>query len=208
MLFPNSEVRMRKLDKAIIGGSALVGGTVVLVTKLGASLVVLAGIVAYWFGLSINEASITTKELLALGASSGVLGGFIFKEWSKFKNRKLKFMKALADNLYFKNLDNNSGVFHHLIDSAEEEECKEAILAYYFLLILGKPSTSEQLDSQVEQWFSKKFDFQIDFEIEDALEKLTRFGIVIFENGLYQAISIPKAQAELDAKWDAIFSLD
>jgi hypothetical protein len=27
MLFPNSEVRMRALDKAIIGGSALVGGT-------------------------------------------------------------------------------------------------------------------------------------------------------------------------------------
>ena len=37
-------------------------------------------------------------------------------------------MKALSDNLYFKNLDNNAGVFHHLIDAAEEEEVKEAIV--------------------------------------------------------------------------------
>ena len=34
MLFPNSEVRMRPIDKAVIGASAVVGGAVVLVTKL------------------------------------------------------------------------------------------------------------------------------------------------------------------------------
>jgi hypothetical protein len=59
--------------------------------------------------------------------------GVIFKQWSTFKNCKLRFMKALADNLYFKNLNNNDVVFHRLIDSAEEE-CKEAILAYYLLV--------------------------------------------------------------------------
>ena len=47
-------------------------------------------------------------------------------------------MKALADSLYFKNLDNNAGVFHHLVDAAEEEEFKEAVLAYYFLLTAEK----------------------------------------------------------------------
>ena len=48
-------------------------------------------------------------------------------------------MKALSDNLYFKNLDNNAGVFYHLIDAAEEEEFKEAVLAYYFLLTAKDP---------------------------------------------------------------------
>ncbi len=173
MLFPNSEVRMRNIDKAIIGGSALVGGTVVLVTKLGASILLLAGVFSFWFGLSDKEVNIGTQELLALGIGFGVLGGFIFKEWSKFKNRKLKFMKALADNLYFKNLDNNAGVFHHLVDAAEEEECKEAILAYYFLLIDKQPLSSQQLDEKIEDWFKTRFEYQIDFEIEDALTKLT-----------------------------------
>lgn len=205
MLFPNSEVRMRTLDKAIIGGSALVGGTVVLVTKLGASLLLLGGLFGYWLGLSNKQVTIGSQELLALGVGAGVLGGFIFKEWSKFKNRKLKFMKALADNLYFKNLDNNAGVFHHLIDSAEEEECKEAILAYYFLLISDEPLSCKQLDKNIEHWFGKHFDFNIDFEVEDALAKLTRFGVVSAENNLYQALPLSDAKATLDATWDGYF---
>jgi arsenate reductase-like glutaredoxin family protein len=205
MLFPNSEVRMRTLDKAIIGGSALIGGTIMLVTKLGASLLLVSGLLAYWIGLSDKEVTITTKELLALAAGAGVLGGFIFKEWSKFKNRKLKFMKALADNLYFKNLDNNAGVFHHLLDSAEEEECKEAILAYFFLHISKTPHTALELDRVIEQWFEDTFNFEIDFEIEDALSKLTRFGIIKKREDKYEALNLAEAKAALDEKWDNIF---
>jgi hypothetical protein len=206
MLFPNSQVRMRTIDKAIIGGSALVGGAIVLVTKLGASLLVLAGLFGYWLGISSQEVTINTQQLIALVVGAGVLGGFIFKEWSKFKNRKLRFMKALADNLYFKNLDNNSGVFHHLIDSAEEEECKEAILAYYFLVVHGGAMTSQQLDEKIEQWFSEQFDFQIDFEITDALAKLERFRIVTSNDGQYTALPISAAQVELNAQWDGLFN--
>ena len=36
-------------------------------------------------------------------------------------------METLTRNLYFKNLDNNAGVFHRLANDAEEEESKEAI---------------------------------------------------------------------------------
>jgi hypothetical protein len=205
MLFPNSEVRMRTLDKAIIGGSALIGGTIMLVTKLGASLLLVSGLLAYWVGLSDKEVTISTKELLALAAGAGVLGGFIFKEWSKFKNRKLKFMKALADNLYFKNLDNNAGVFHHLLDSAEEEECKEAILAYFFLYISKTPQTALELDRVIEQWFKDTFNFEIDFEIEDALSKLTRFGIINQREDKYEALNLAEARTVLDEKWDNIF---
>lgn len=206
MLFPNSQVRMRTIDKAIIGGSALIGGTVVLVTKLGASLLVVAGLLGYWMGLSNQEVTINTQQLVALAVGTGVLGGFVFKEWSKFKNRKLRFMKALADNLYFKNLDNNAGVFHHIIDSAEEEECKEAILAYYFLVKHRKPMTMELLDTKIEQWFEQKFDFKIDFEILDALAKLERFGIVKSDDGHYIALPISDAQVQLDEMWDQLFN--
>ena len=203
MLFPNSQVRMRSIDKVIIGGSALVGGAVVFVTKLGASLLVLTGLLSSWLGFSHKEVTINSQQLIALAVGAGVLGGFIFKEWSKFKNRKLRFMKALADNLYFKNLDNNSGVFHHLIDSAEEEECKEAILACYFLVVQGGSLTSEQLDKKIDQWFAEPFDFEIDH----ALAKLQRFGIVTSNEGQYTALSISAAQVNLDAQWDGIFNI-
>lgn len=64
----------------------------------------------------------------------GVFGSFIFKEWSKFKNCKICFMKVLVDNLYFKNFDNNVGVFYIFVDVVEEEDVKEVLFVYIFLL--------------------------------------------------------------------------
>ena len=107
MLFPNSEVRMRRIDKAIISTSALVGGTVILVTKLGASILLLVSLFAVWMGWRSESVNMTEKHVITLALGLIVFVGFIFKEWTKFKNRKIRFMKALSDNLYFKNLDNN-----------------------------------------------------------------------------------------------------
>lgn len=82
-----------------------------------------------------------------------------------------RFMKALAENLYFKNLDNNAGVLHHLIDAAEEEEFKEALLAYLFLAATPEGLTRHRLDKVVEDWLASGWDCRIDFEVDDALDK-------------------------------------
>ena len=76
-------------------------------------------------------------QLVALGAAWSAFGGYLVRQFTKFKNRKIQFMKALSENLYFRNLDNDAGVFHHLLDAAEEEEVKEAVLAYHFLRTAG-----------------------------------------------------------------------
>lgn len=205
MLFPNSEVRMRPIDKAIIGGSAVVGGAVVLVTKLGASLVLLATLLAFWLGWREESVEMTQQHFISFAIGMGVLGGFVFKEWSKFKNRKIKFMKALSDNLYFKNLDNNAGVFHTLIDAAEEEDFKEAILAYSFLLNNSSGLSAQALDNTIEHWFENKYQSQVDFEISDALSKLERLQLVVMKDDIYLAVPLDKAKQKLDAYWDNIF---
>jgi hypothetical protein len=137
MLFLNSQVRMRTIDKVTVGGSALIGGAVVLVTKLGASLLVLAGLFGHWLGFSKQEVTISTQQLIALVVGAGVIGGYIFKKWSKFKNRKLRFMKALADNLYFKNLDNNSGVFIILLIVQKKRNVKKLYWLTIFWLLMA-----------------------------------------------------------------------
>lgn len=205
MLFPNSEVKMRPIDKVIIGGSALVGGAVVLITKLGASIILLAALFSFWLGLRSDPVAMTQQHFISLGLGIGVFAGFIFKEWSKFKNRKIKFMKALSDNLYFKNLDNNAGVFHTLIDSAEEEDFKEALLAYTFLLNATAGLSALELDEQVEIWFKTKYNCQLDFEISDALDKLTRMQLITFDNETYHALPLTQAKQRLDKHWDTIF---
>lgn len=208
MLFPNSEVRMRPIDKVIIGASAVVGGAVVLVTKLGASIVLLSALLAFWLGWRSESVAMTQQHFISFGLGMGVFGGFIFKEWSKFKNRKIKFMKALSDNLYFKNLDNNAGVFHTLIDSAEDEDFKETLLAYTFLLISPKGLSASKLDMKIEHWFESKYHCQLDFEIPDALDKLERMQLVSFDGEFYQALPLTQAKYHLNQRWDNIFNHD
>lgn len=205
MLFPNSEVRMKTIDKLIIGLPAAVSGAMVVATKLGASLLLIGSVVSFWLGLTDQEVVIDQHQLIALGLGLGTLAGFLFKQYIKFKNRKIQFMKALTDSLYFKNLDNNQGVFHHLIDDAEEEEFKEAMLAYYFLLTEPQALTLETLDQAIESWFQTTLNCSMDFEVGDAVGKLRRLNLIEEENGILRAKSIQDARRILDHAWDNFF---
>jgi hypothetical protein len=110
-------------------------------------------------------------------AAIGAFGGYVLRQWGKFKNKKINFMKELSENLYFRNLDTNMGVFTNLIDSAETQEFKEAVLSYYFLLIEKNYLSEKDLDIIIEKWIYSKINLDIDFEIDDALQKLHKIGL-------------------------------
>lgn len=205
MLFPNGEVRMKTIDKVIIGLPTAVSGVVVVVTKLGASILLIGAVISFWLGLTDKEVVIEQRHLIAFGIGLGTLGGFLFKQFNKFKNRKIKFMKSLADSLYFKNLDNNQGVFHHLIDAAEEEEFKETMLAYYFLLTAAQKQTRDSLDQMIEDWFKQHLQCSMNFEVNDAINKLIRFKIAEEHSGELVVKSITKSRKILDKTWDDFF---
>ena len=206
MLFPNTEVRMKPIDKLLIGVPTAVGGIFMLVTKLGATLLLVFSVLAFWLGLHNKPATLDQPTLIALLVGLGGLGGFLWRQFSKYKNRKIQFMKQLAENLYFKNLDNNAGVFHHLIDAAEEEECKETILAYYHLLASNIPLSSYELDNIIEQWFYDSYQCALDFEMHDALQKLLRLKLIDEVEGKYIAKQLPEANKQLDRLWDGYFN--
>lgn len=205
MLFPNVEVRMRTVDKLLIGLPALVSGAIVVATKLVTSLGLVLLLAGFWLGLRADEVVIDQTQLVALGVGLGSFGAYLFKQVSKFKNRKIRFMKALADNLYFKNLDNDAGVFHNLIDAAEEEEAKEALLGYFFLLTADSPLTEPELDRALERWFAERWECELDFDVADALAKLVRLGLVEEEGERYRAVPLPEAKRRLDETWDEAF---
>ncbi len=205
MLFPNTQVRMRLLDKLLIGVPAVVSGGIVLTTKLGASLVLLGSLVGYWLGLHSQPTELNQARVMVLLAGAAALVGYLWKQFNSFKNRKIRFMQALTRNLYFKNLDNNSGVLYRLADDAEEEEAKEALLAYYFLLVSQVPLTDRELDGRIENWFETRWDCSIDFEIADALLKLRALGLVEESGGKLTPVSIDEGINILDKRWDDIF---
>ena len=87
MLFPNTEVRMKTVDKLMIGVPAAASGVALLVTKLGPTLFLVGSLVAFWLGIHDREVTLDQGALLALAAGLGTLGGFLFKQFSNFKNR-------------------------------------------------------------------------------------------------------------------------
>lgn len=188
MLFPNQKVRLKLFDKiklAITGGGGTIGGIVSAVGKI----------------------SIALANPLALLVAFGGLIGVITRQITNIFHQRNKYMMTLSQNLYFQNLDNNFGVINYLIDSAEEEECKEAILAYYFLLTQADQGhTAASLDAAIEADFQRRYKISIDFEIEDGLAKLRREGLILeTENGRLQAVDLVSACRILDKQWDDFF---
>ncbi len=208
MLFPNTQVRMRLTDKLLIGVPAVVSGGIVLSTKLGASLILLGSLIGFWLGMHNRPIALDQASMMVLAAGAAALVGYLWKQFNNFKNRKLRFMQALSQNLYFKNLDNNAGVFHRIVDDAEEEETKEAVLAYYFLLQSPRPLARADLDAAVEAWFESRWQTPIDFEIDDALAKLVSLGLVETADDELRAVPLDEAIRRLDRRWDDYFVPD
>jgi hypothetical protein len=207
MIFPNVRVRMRLIDKLFIGVPAVVSGVVVVATKLVSVLGLIVSVLGFWLGLHKTVDTIDSTQWVAAGLSLFAVGGYVSRQISNFKNRKLRFMKALSESLYYRNLDNDAGVFHHLLDAAEEAEVIEAVLAYHFLRRAGTPLTLPELDERVEGWFRERWDHDFDFEVDDGVRKLRELGLVTVDPAQRLApVPLDAALRRLDQLWADAFT--
>jgi hypothetical protein len=205
-LFPNTKVRMRWFDRLLIAIPAIISGIIVVSTRLLTTIGLLLVVAGFYLGVRDEPVELDQTTLIALGAGLGSVGGYLVRQFTKFKARRLEFLKTLADNLYFRNLDNDAGVFHNLLDAAEEEETKEALLGWYFLRAAGRPLSMQELDRTVEQWFTERLDCILDFDVTDGIDKLRRLGLVAGDDEHLTAVGADVALERLDALWDGRFS--
>ena len=91
---------------------------------------------------------------------------------------------------------------------AEEEEAKEAILAYYFLYSqTDRNHTQESLDEEIEKYLKDKYETDIDFEVSDGIRKLREEDILIEqEGGILKVVDLKQASIIIDEKWDNFFT--
>jgi len=203
-LFPNVRVVMSTFDKLFLGVPALAGGVPILL-NLASTVTVLFLVIGFYLGISgaVQEDQMKT----AFAAMSGLvaLGGFIMRQWMKYQRQSLMYQKELTDNVYFRNVNNNAGIFDYIIGAAEEQECKEAFLAYYFLSTAPAAPTQGELDRHIEGWLKDTFALDLDFEVEDALRKLERLGLLKRDGGRLSVPPPAEALARLDRVWDDYF---
>jgi hypothetical protein len=113
-------------------------------------------------------------------------------------------MLQLTQSLYYQNLDNNAGVLYRILDEAEEQETREVLLAYFYLWRYAGAAgwTAAQLDDYVELDLERALGTAVDFEIEDALDKLVRAGVVVRTGDRYEALPVESALEKMDDTWD------
>lgn len=181
-LLPHAEVRMTMWDRLVVasGGVGVVGSTV---SKIMAALKA----VAYWSSLAWV-----------------VLFGSLVIAWRAFRgyhNARTRRNWQLTRRLYYQNLDNNVGVIHKLLAMIAQEEVKEALLAYTFCMVgLDEIRDVVTLRERVESYLREKFDVQVDFDAEDAVETLHRLRLWQ-DAGRLQPLPPQAAMQELRAHW-------
>ncbi|MCC9018616.1 TMEM143 family protein [Flavobacterium lipolyticum] len=201
-IFPNAIPRMSTKDKLLFWVPGIGGGISLLSTTVIPALIGMYA--AYQSGEAIdllNSKASLNQGLIALG----ILSLYLFRQYSNFVNKRIKYSKILSDSLYFKNLGNNSGAFYSLLNSSEEEVLKETILAYTFLYKTEYPITAEELDNQIESWFTTTLNANLDFDVQDALLKLKTMGLAVESNGKWSVIPLDEALVTVDSLWDNVF---
>ena len=187
-LLPDGTIKMSKYDMMFLGGSVAAGSALVGLR----SLPMLDSYQLHWMWAGLGLAALA--------------GG---RAWVGYRNKRNKYLASLAATLYFKTVANNRGVLTLLADRAVDEEFKEALLAYVFLLSppnrRGVPGTahtasppvrptSPELRARVEGWLGGWFGLRgVQFDVDDALDKLGELGILRrHTDGTLSVLSLPE----------------
>jgi len=187
MLFPDTQIEIRLFDKAKVALPLAIGAVSSLYKILG-----------YVLGRNVEQ--LWTQ--VGFWALVGGLFGVALKAFLGYRNTIEKYLKSLTESLYFQNLDNNSGVFKYLLDEAEEEECKELILGYYFLHFeAGERYSERRLDERIERYFREELGAELDFEVEDSLRKLAEMGLLAGAGGSLETLDLDLALERLEKRF-------
>jgi len=188
-IFPNTSPSMKVLDKIKIG-APLVGGFATILSKYGPIL--------------LGGSSGDTNSSVIIGLCTA-LGTYMLKTYFSYQKTREDYQTQVSKDLYFKGQANNAAAINMIVDLSEEQEVKEALLAYTFLLT-ESGHNQESLDNRIELWLKETFGYDIDFEVDDALSKLKELKLLINDsNNQLSTVTTTEALSILDERWDCIY---
>ena len=181
VVFPEKRLSMKPVDLIKVAVTAVTGLVVVAIKLIMSALnpllmiVLLSSLVAY--------------------AGRAIVG---------YRTSRARYQHLVTDALYTKSRDNGLGVLLFLVDCMEEQEWKEVLLGWSMLDRDG-PCGSRELDRRCERWLVERFGVETDFEISDALVKLSQLEMVEETEGVWSACDLETVLGRLDRRWDDQF---
>lgn len=193
MMFPNTKVEFKLLDKLKIGLTAG-GGTI-------------AGLATAIPKLILGLTAAALNPILLLTSLADIIG-LLVRQVTKVFHQRNEYMMTLAQNLYFHNLANNRGVLTLLVDRAEEEDIKEELLLYNYLVRNKDQGTNlSTAKADIETFLQREFGVDISFDLEDGFSRLVRDGLVEKKtDGSYKVLPPERAVTQLKRLWRGVLN--
>ncbi|KAH0969352.1 hypothetical protein GBA52_028807 [Prunus armeniaca] len=119
--------------------------------------------------------------------------GYCAKIYFTFQQNLVAYQNLITQSMYDKQLDSGRGTLLHLCDDVIQQEVKEVIIAFYILMEQGK-ATTQDLDRWCEELIKEEFNANCNFDVEDAVHKLMKLGIVAQDSvGRFYCVGLKRA---------------
>lgn len=139
-----------------------------------------------------------------------VLTGSVSSGWKSFagfRNARLKHTHQMISNLFYLTQANNRQCLTRVLEMAWEQETMEAALAFKILhnaAARGEPMDAARLDAAVERFIDENRHVRIDFQDQDAIDKLKRLDLVRQNGNLLEVVSLEEGRQNLRRLWDKL----
>ncbi|XP_049383319.1 uncharacterized protein LOC125847697 isoform X2 [Solanum stenotomum] len=148
----------------------------------------IVGLVAVVSSLELPKA-----DIWVMFAILSTVIGYCAKTYFTFQQNMATYQNLITQSMYDKQLDSGRGTLLHLCDDVIQQEVKEVIISFFILMEQGK-ATLEDLDLRCEELLKEEFGVCCNFDVDDAVQKLDKLGIVARDTiGRYYCVGLKRA---------------
>ncbi|XP_044466490.1 uncharacterized protein LOC123196491 isoform X2 [Mangifera indica] len=141
----------------------------------------------------ISSLSIPKTDLRVIYGILTAVVGYCVKTYFAFNENLVAYQSLITQSVYDKQLDSGRGTLLHLCDEVIQQEVKEVIVAFFILMLKGE-ATRKVLDLRCEELIKEVFGETCNFDVDDAVQKLEKLGIVSQDsNGNYRCLDVKSA---------------
>ncbi|XP_059640094.1 uncharacterized protein LOC132282436 [Cornus florida] len=131
-------------------------------------------------------------DLWVMFAILSTVIGYCAKTYFTFQQNMATYQNLITQSMYDKQLDSGKGTLLHLCDDVIQQEVKEVIISFFILMEQGK-ATRQDLDLRCEELIKEEFGESCNFDVDDAVQKLEKLGIVARDTiGRYYCVGLKR----------------
>ncbi|KAK9093659.1 hypothetical protein Scep_025128 [Stephania cephalantha] len=194
VIFPHKKLSFRIIDTVRLDVASILG--------------LLAFFVNYKFEDILSSPSAILLDIIAISA----LIIYVTRVALGYKQTWDRYQLLVNRTLYEKTLASGFGSVHFLLDASEQQQYKEAILAYAMLLQASQHQipSHNSIGNTCERFLFDKFKEKVEMPIYEAIETLRKLGLVteVSFDGTFrlQALSCSMAYQALKQRWESLLS--